>query len=1230
MSHCRPFRYSFYFGLVLVIAVLVEWGGKTAGSHTSAVVRNRQFLTLPNGMVKLRSSSPKFVTARPYELSQERYLRPNQDEQAFPELRVQFGHSFNIAAVAFSPSEKFALTAGNEGGVSLWSTESGWLLKRFDTKGITAIFSPDGQFILTGGVSTTLWDARTLKPIRLYVPEEPRTESIAFSPDSKLVLVAGKTKAHLCNVETGKEIRAFDFGKDDFSRPTVDRLAFSPDGKYFLIAGDRVTLWSRETLLPVHQFGETRATGIAFSPSDGKFVLVVNSNESVPSGFEAVLYESETGHRLRGFRMSGGQSIDYAVFSPDGARVLLGSLQLVEIQSFATGEKISSIQNIQSAHGESMFSRDGRRVLSGHTIWKTETGEQVMLLESYSRAIWSGQVSPNGQFLLTEDGNAEFILWNFTAGKELKRFKMAPVFDIKPENDPSLFHTISFSPDNNLILINAQGKVTLRNPLTDDLVSLEVKQTEPVGLAVISSDKNYVVLGRKLLDRKTGDTIFEFGPDTEVRAALFSPDNNYALFTIRPTSFQAPPINNCKWDQMVVWNLVKHVEERHFECPVNIVSAKFSSDSQYLLESRIGDSDKIYLRLWDVKTWTQKVDYIGHEGTVFDAAFSPGNGKYVVSGGFDGTVRLWDTFTGKELRQFKGHEFYVKSVAFTPDGRYVITNSADNTTRVWNTETAKELCRLISLIDGTWVVATQDGRFDTSDLELVRGFHWIMPDDRLRALPLEIFMRDYYEPRLLSRVLKGDELSKLPPLAGLNRVQPKIEKITVVPQVDHPELVDVEVEVSSVAGRCLRNGNQVECESGVYDLRLYRDGQLVGQSPTPTGNIVARGSIGNNWREQLVQWRENSLVLTENNKPITLKSARQAVSFKGLRLPQRIGVAQVEFTAYAFNEDRVKSATGKPAVHPLSQPRLGGRKRAYVIRVGVDANESGWNLDFAAKGARDIQKALDSKANGYDVVDVELLSTLKFEDFRPDLTQAKRRNIQGVLDLLAGRPVSDEVREEVDPRHQLQPATPDDLVMLFIASHGYADPQGNFYVIPYDTGQSVEVTEEVLNDCFAHRNDHSAKCVAAQSFLSHSISSDDLAAWWRDVDAGEMVMILDSCHSAAVPGRTFRPGPLGDPGFGQLSYDKGMLILSATQPDKKEVGALREGIKGTLLSSALISISNAKPQETTAQWLKEAERLVPEQYRTLYPGLKDEDAQFPVLLDFTKSNHVAKAQSRIN
>src|SRR5262245_18276399 len=57
-----------------------------------------------------------------------------------------------------------------------------------------------------------------------------------------------------------------------------------------------------------------------------------------------------------------------------------------------------------------------------------------------------------------------------------------------------------------------------------------------------------------------------------------------------------------------------------------------------------------------------------HVGRVFTIAFAP-DGKTLLAGAWDGSIRLWDVATCKEIRQFAGHKGWVWSVAFAPNGK---------------------------------------------------------------------------------------------------------------------------------------------------------------------------------------------------------------------------------------------------------------------------------------------------------------------------------------------------------------------------------------------------------------------------------------------------------------------------------------------------------------------------------------------------------------------------------
>jgi len=68
---------------------------------------------------------------------------------------------------------------------------------------------------------------------------------------------------------------------------------------------------------------------------------------------------------------------------------------------------------------------------------------------------------------------------------------------------------------------------------------------------------------------------------------------------------------------------------------------------------------------------------------VYSVAWSP-DGKRIVSGSGDYTLRIWDADSGECLQTLRGHRSWVESVAWSPDGKRIVSGADDYTLRIWD------------------------------------------------------------------------------------------------------------------------------------------------------------------------------------------------------------------------------------------------------------------------------------------------------------------------------------------------------------------------------------------------------------------------------------------------------------------------------------------------------------------------------------------------------------------
>jgi WD40 repeat protein len=269
--------------------------------------------------------------------------------QDYKKLHYRDDYRFMWASKDVHGMEPKAVYGRTDGVLEVWnlamSQVTSWRVD--DGEVATAAFSPDGQFIATGGAKgeVVLWDAGTRREVRRFESLGVKLMCLTFSPDGRLLAGSEEKNVEsshvgIWDVNTGAVMRKLTIPYD-----VVLSLAFSPDGKLLATAeqNETVRLWDIPSgALRVTLLGHAQTVvSVAFSP-DGKTLATCASDSKVK------LWNIATEQEVATLELPGGCSS--VKFSPDGRTLAVG--YLLEPEQLIRLWEVPSFEDIEAAEAK--------------------------------------------------------------------------------------------------------------------------------------------------------------------------------------------------------------------------------------------------------------------------------------------------------------------------------------------------------------------------------------------------------------------------------------------------------------------------------------------------------------------------------------------------------------------------------------------------------------------------------------------------------------------------------------------------------------------------------------------------------------------------------------------------------------------------------------------------------------------------------------------------------------
>ena len=647
-------------------------------------------------------------------------------------VRFLHGHDDPILELGRSPDGRTVTSVNSQGGALVWDLQSGQHVHRLPPQEteVAGAVSADGRVVAVAAPSAggswdiLLWDAAEGQVLGPYLRAHAAPiHNLALNGNGS-VLVSG---------DAGGEIRVWDVlptgGQSRAGgQPRTLAQPLTYDGSGIMVLrpdGERLAIAAKGSTLDVHDLrtGELLARNESVHPGYALHNLVYSPDGRVlvTASFDKtlILWDAETVEAL-GPPLEGHDGrVLASTFSPDGRTLASAStdntVRLWDISPLLAPEGVDSgaqptpqlalaqagaQAGAQPLRGHSNWVRsvtflpDGHSLVSGDSdgktiVWDTGRARQLAGHQAQVRGV---AFSPDGRTLVSGGLDTDIMLWGTATGERA----LPPLTD-----HPKPVYNLAYSPSGRHMASVGAGRWVILWELPEGLSEGEESEA-PVGHP---------------LDGHTG----------QVYCAAFSPDGRTLATGSRDR-------------EIILWDVEKAEAlgpslEAHEGW---VLGLAFSPDGRALASASADGT----VRIWAVGGLLDGTEesahplgppLVGHSNWVNDVAFSP-DGTLLATASSDNTVRLWDPLACVEPGAvtceplgppLTGHAAQVWSVDFLPggDGQYLVSGGADGTVLVWDLATREPLAPpLLGSVEMETMAISPDGNtvalgaLDTSGL----------------------------------------------------------------------------------------------------------------------------------------------------------------------------------------------------------------------------------------------------------------------------------------------------------------------------------------------------------------------------------------------------------------------------------------------------------------------------------------------------------------------------------